>query len=129
MNRVNYSSGTKWERIVGYSRAVKVNNMIYISGTTSTNEKGEIIGINDPYAQTVQIIKNIENALKHFNANLKDIVRTRMFVKDIDQWEAIGKAHGEFFHDIRPTTSMVEIKRLIGAEILVEIEAEAVISE
>ena len=87
MNRVNYSSGTKWERIVGYSRAVKVNNMIYISGTTSTNEKGEIIGINDPYAQTVQIIKNIENALKHFNANLKDIVRTRMFVKDIDQWE------------------------------------------
>lgn len=129
MNRENYSSGTKWESIVGYSRAVKINNIIYISGTTATNEQGEIVGVNDPYEQTVQVIKNIENALKHFNASLSDVVRTRMFVKNIDQWEEIGRAHGEFFKDIKPVTSMIEISRLINPEILVEIEAEAVFNE
>ena len=129
MNRKIYLSGTSWEPIVGYSRATKINKIIYVSGTTATNEKGEIVGKNDPYVQSRQAIKNIEKALEHFSANLSNVVRTRMFVTNIDQWEEIGKVHGEFFNDIKPVTTMVEVKRLIIPDMLVEIEAEAVIEE
>lgn len=127
MSKQLYNSGTKWEPIAGYSRAIKVGKTIYISGTTATNESGEIVGKNDPYKQTVQAIENIKKALTHFNANLSHIVRTRMFVTNIDYWESYGKAHGEFFKDIRPATSMIEIKGLIDPDMLIEIEAEAVI--
>lgn len=127
MNRKNYNSGTKWEPIAGYSRATKVNNIIYVSGTTATNEQGKLIGIGEPYLQAKQAILNIEKALAYFNANLSNVVRTRMFVTDIDQWKAIGKAHGEFFGDIRPVTTMVEVTKLIEPEMLIEIEAEAVV--
>ncbi len=123
--RQNYSSGAKWESVVGYSRAVRVGSRIYVTGTTATGENSEIVGIGDAYLQTVQVIKNIERALKALGATLKNVVRTRMFVTDISRWEEYGKAHGEFFREIMPATTMVEVSRLIDAEMLIEIEVDA----
>ena len=123
--RQKYSSGAKWESIVGYSRAVKIGTRIYVTGTTATNENSEIVGIGDAYAQTVQVIKNIEKALQALGATLKNVVRTRMFVTDISRWEEYGRAHGEFFASIMPATTMVEVSRLIDAQMLIEIEADA----
>ena len=125
--RKSYSTGTKWEPIVGYSRSVRVGNQIFVTGTTATDEHGEIVGVGDAYAQTVQVIRNIERAIQSLGGNLIDVVRTRIFVTDISRWEEYGRAHGEFFGAIRPCATMVEVSRLIDDRMLVEIEVDAIV--
>jgi enamine deaminase RidA (YjgF/YER057c/UK114 family) len=127
--RLNISSGAKWEDIVGYSRAVRIGNVIEVAGTTSVDENGHVVGLNDPYEQTRFILAKIEKALAQAGASMKDVVRTRMFVTDMSRWEEVGRAHGLYFKDIKPAATMVEVKSLISPELLVEIEATAVVGE
>jgi enamine deaminase RidA (YjgF/YER057c/UK114 family) len=127
MTRLNISSGAKWEDIVGYSRAVRIDNFVEVAGTTSVDENGNVIGANDPYQQTKYTLQKIEKALRQAGATLRDVIRTRVYVTDISRWEEIGRAHGEFFREIKPASSMIEVSKLISPELLVEIEVTAVI--
>jgi enamine deaminase RidA (YjgF/YER057c/UK114 family) len=127
MSRQLISSGAPWESVIGYSRAVRVGNFVAVSGTTAINAEGQLVGKDDPYAQTIFIIQKMEKALKEAGAELKDVIRTRMFVTDISKWEAVGRAHGEFFKDIRPAATMVEVSKLIDTGLMIEIEMDAVI--
>lgn len=127
--RVNYSSGSKWEEIVGYSRAVKAGNIIEVAGTTAVDDEGNIVGAGNPYAQTRFVLEKIEKTLKNAGSGLQDVVRTRMYVTDIEAWEQIGKAHGEFFGQIKPAATMVEVSKLISPELLVEIEVTAIVGQ
>jgi enamine deaminase RidA (YjgF/YER057c/UK114 family) len=129
VERKNICTNSAWEQVVGYSRAVKIGDRIHVSGTTATNEFGKIVGLGNPYTQTKQIIKNIESALILAGGSLKDVVRTRIYVTNIDRWRNVGQAYHEYFAEIRPATTMVEVSRLIAPEVLVEIEADAVISD
>jgi len=126
-NRIKISSGTKWESFVGYSRAVRIGNIVEVSGTIAVDDHGNPVGNGDPYKQTIFILNKIKKAIEDAGGTIQDVVRTRMYVKDISQWEAIGKAHGEFFKEIRPSSTMVEVSALVGAEYLLEIEASAVL--
>ena len=129
MKRKNVCTNSPWEQIVGYSRAVRIGDRIYVSGTTATSETGKIVGLGSPYLQTKQIIKNIESALKMAGSSLEDVVRTRIYVTNIDSWKTIGRAYHEYFSEIRPANTMVEVNRLIAPEILVEIEVDAAIAD
>ena len=126
--RVKYSSGTKWEPIVGYSRAVRVGKVVHVSGTTATDTEGKVVGVGDPAAQAFQALNNVRRALESVGAKLEDVVRTRIYVTDISRWEEVGKVHGSFFKEIRPATTVVEVRNLVNPQILVEIEAEAILT-
>lgn len=129
VERKRFSSGTKWEPIVGYSRAVRVGNVVHVAGTTATDQQGNLVGIGDAQAQTLQVLSNIKRALESVGAKLEDVVRTRIYVTDITRWEEIGRVHGEFFSKILPATTMIEVKSLVNPQMLVEIEVEAIVNE